>query len=127
MYLIGNILFYITAHPNKPTDIRFFNEKSPNYLEWKAGHDGGSKQTFVVQYRKTTDGYLKYVAVESSNQTIQSCFLENLEPNTEYKLSIYAFNKFGNSSFTKELTILTAGKTYKIEYVTLRNHENFLK
>lgn len=102
-----------------PADIRYLPYKHSIYLEWTAGVDGDGNQTFVVLYRKKMEGDVKYVKLESSRKQIQSCYLENLESNTEYKLRMYAYNKFGNSSFTKEHSIFTRGKISGMN-ITLR-------
>lgn len=78
-------------------------------MEFKPGFDGGSPQTFIVAVRKKTSGEWRRVTVKKSYDSMQSCYIQNLEQGTEYEIRVYAFNKIGNSTVTHDYTVLTKG------------------
>ena len=79
-------------------------------MSWIEKFNGGSEQTFVVQYRpdtstqwiNRTNGF-----PEKRLKNIHIRVVSHLEPKTRYLVRVLAYNKYGSKGFTKEREALT--------------------
>ncbi|CAG2197250.1 unnamed protein product [Mytilus edulis] len=70
---------------------------------WIKSFDGGTRQRFVLMYKKDTDAAWRNESIRTDNVHV----LENLKSDAVYMLRIYSRNDLGDSNFTEPLTIRT--------------------
>lgn len=70
------------------------------------GFDGGTRQHFVLMYKKETDAAWRNESISTDNVHV----LENLKSDALYMLQIYARNDLGDSNCTEPWTIRTFGE-----------------
>lgn len=87
--------------PDKPTDIRLHSGTNYIVVEFQPGFHGGSKQKFILEYRKKLTSHWIRHEIKKSNTLYQRYKIEYLDPSTEFELQMFSQNKQGNSSVTK--------------------------
>ncbi|XP_041372804.1 twitchin-like [Gigantopelta aegis] len=96
-----NIPMNVTAWSNGPHSVS---------VSWIEALNGGSEQTFVVQYRADTISRwtnLAEVILEKGLHTNHTAVISNLQPETRYLVKVLAYNRYGYKGFTKEQEALT--------------------
>ncbi|CAG5131926.1 unnamed protein product, partial [Candidula unifasciata] len=87
-----------TSKPNPPYNIEFVNATSNSItITWKPGFDGGLPQSFRVRYKPVTARGYVYVDVRPFGAT--TFRIKGLELDTEYELTVLAFNDRGESVY----------------------------
>ena len=85
-------------------------------MSWIQESNGGSEQSFFVQYRPDTSSQWinhteSFPEIKQKNTHIR--VVSNLEPKTRYLVRVLAYNKYGSKGFTKEREALTVeGKMF---------------
>ncbi|XP_052073487.1 fasciclin-2-like [Mytilus californianus] len=92
-----NISLVSARVPDEPTNIRLHSTTNQIRVEFKPGFNGGSAQKILIEYRKASAG--PWISLEIRN-LCKPYVIQNLKPNTEYELRMYAINKLGNSTVT---------------------------
>ncbi|XP_041346662.1 nephrin-like [Gigantopelta aegis] len=109
--LVKNLTFDVAGPPNIPSDLKSWSSDPHSVsVAWLEAFNGGSEQTFVVQYRSDTSAQwtnLTEVIPENGVNTIQKAVISNLQPKTIYLVRILAYNRYGYEDFTKEQEALT--------------------
>lgn len=96
------INFTRTSRPDPPVSFKVLNVSSNSVtLKWVPGFDGGLPQSFRIRFRRfaTNEPFL-YSDVFPSNTTTFT--ITPLQPETEFSLSIMAYNSFGESDYTSD-------------------------
>lgn len=96
--------------PDKPTNIRLYAGTNYIVVKFHPGFHGGSKQNFILEYRKKFTGHWISHKIKSSNEFDQSYKIEYLDPSTEFEFRMLSQNKQGNSSVTKIYSKITSGR-----------------
>ncbi|XP_014667088.1 PREDICTED: nephrin-like isoform X1 [Priapulus caudatus] len=101
-----------TSRPDAPYALAVV-DKSFNSVKvtWTPGFDGGLHQAFRVRYRRLDDTaeVYHYVDVYPTNAT--EFLVPGLERNTEYELSVMAYNRLGDSGYQQTaITTKTASE-----------------
>ena len=101
--------------PNIPSDVIAWSDSPYSIsVSWIEECNGGSKQTFVVQYRPdTSTQWINHTEMfpEKGFQKNHTAVISNLEQKTRYLVRVLAYNKYGYHNFPKEQETLTlAGK-----------------
>ncbi|CAF1114272.1 unnamed protein product [Rotaria sordida] len=92
--------------PDIPTQVRITNiSHSSLLISWIPGFDGGSRQTFQIRYRPTTNDRYSYEDVPSNEQSFN---LKNLQLASEYYISVRANNSYHLSEWTDEIKASTS-------------------
>ncbi|CAC5424097.1 unnamed protein product [Mytilus coruscus] len=89
--------------PEKPKGVVIYSSSKYIFLQWQSGLNDGSRQSFIIQYRKRSSSDWEYLKAENSNSTNHSIYILNLEPSTKYEVRMYASNELGNSTYTKRI------------------------
>ena len=79
-------------------------------MSWIEESNGGSEQTFVVQYRlDTSTQWINHTEEfpEKGFQKNHTAVISNLESNTRYLVRVLAYNKYGYQNFTNKQEALT--------------------
>ncbi|XP_041346803.1 Down syndrome cell adhesion molecule-like protein 1 homolog [Gigantopelta aegis] len=109
--LVKNLTLYVAGPPNIPSDLTVWSSDPHSVLvAWIGGFNGGSEQTFVVQYRADRTSQwtnLTNVIPENGVNTIQKAGIPNLQPKTRYLVRVLAYNRYGYEDFTKAQKALT--------------------
>lgn len=102
------MIYCIIDFPESPTNLRTINvSRNSVLIAWNPGFDSGYEQSFRIRYWKASSKVVdpspspqyKYVI---ANNSLNELFITNLEPNTEYQLSISSRNKLGESLMSRE-------------------------
>ncbi|CAC5424091.1 TTN [Mytilus coruscus] len=89
--------------PEKPKSVVINSNSKYIFLQWQSGLNVGSRQSFIIQYRKRSSSAWEYIKAENSNKTNHSIYILNLEPSTKYEVRLYASSELGNSTYTKHI------------------------
>ena len=79
-------------------------------MSWIEESNGGSVQTFVVQYRlDTSKKWINHTEEfsERGDSRNHTAVISNLERKRRYLVRVMAFNKYGYKNFTKEQEAFT--------------------
>ncbi|XP_041372805.1 synaptogenesis protein syg-2-like [Gigantopelta aegis] len=110
-YLVKNLTLDVAGPPNIPSDVAAWSSDSNSIsVAWIEAFNGGSEQTFIVQYREDTTlrwKNLTEVIPENGRGTIQKAVISDLQSNTRYLVRVLAYNKYGYKDFTKEQDVST--------------------
>ncbi|XP_041379190.1 nephrin-like [Gigantopelta aegis] len=109
--LVKNLTLYVAGSPNIPSDLTVWSSDPHSVsVAWIGGFNGGSGQSFVVQYRADRTSQwtnLTDVIPEKGVNTIQKAVIPNLQPKTRYLVRVLAYNIYGYEDFTKAQEALT--------------------
>ncbi|XP_041372797.1 synaptogenesis protein syg-2-like [Gigantopelta aegis] len=109
--LVKNLTLYVAGPPNIPSDLTVWSSDPHSVsVAWIGGFNGGSEQSFVVQYRADRTSQwtnLTDVIPEKDFNTIQKAVIPNLQPKTRYLVRVLAYNRYGHEDFTKAQEALT--------------------
>lgn len=96
------INFTRTSRPDTPISFKVLNVSWNSVtLKWVPGFDGGLPQSFRIRFRRTsTNEPFLYSDVFPSNTTTFT--ITPLTPDTDFSLSIMAYNSFGESEYTSD-------------------------
>lgn len=95
------INFTRTSRPDPPISFKVLNVSAGGVtLKWVPGFDGGLPQSFRIRFRRSSNEPFLYTDVYPSNTTTFT--LSALPSETEYVLSIMAYNSFGESDYTTD-------------------------
>lgn len=108
--ITGHFIFIFIGAPEKPTNIILYSGTNYIVVEFQPGFHGGSKQKFILEYRKKLTRHWISHEIKSSNAFYQRYKIEYLHPSTEFELRMFAQNKQGNSSVTKIYCKFTSGR-----------------
>nr|XP_022320238.1 hemicentin-1-like isoform X2 [Crassostrea virginica] len=92
--------FKIQGPPTAPTDL---SVKCPDVavVVWRPGFDGGSKQTFVLEYSSNQSSWQihrpKLAAAFNEDYSYLRTFVDDISPNTLYFFRVKAHNAFGEA------------------------------
>ena len=106
--------FFYPGKPEQPSNVFFadvsFREAT---LSWTAGFDGGDRQHFTINYKRTIDDKWIIISV-SSDKTLKGTkvyyTLRGLLPKTSYDVVLVAKNRHGSSNVSLHLTTENKGK-----------------
>ncbi|XP_041372808.1 hemicentin-2-like [Gigantopelta aegis] len=109
--LIVNLTLDVAGPPDIPSYVAAWSS-DPNSVSvaWIEAFNGGSEQTFIVQYREDTTlrwGNLTEVILENGRGTIQKAVISDLQSNMRYLVRVLAYNRYGYKDFTEEQEALT--------------------
>ncbi|XP_041372795.1 nephrin-like [Gigantopelta aegis] len=109
--LVKNVTLDVSGSPNIPSALSVWSSDPHSVsVAWLEGFNGGSEQTFLVQYRVDTISRwtnVTEVILEKGVNTIQKAVISNLQPKTRYLVRVLAYNIYGYKGFTKEQETLT--------------------
>ncbi|XP_041346913.1 Down syndrome cell adhesion molecule-like protein Dscam2, partial [Gigantopelta aegis] len=109
--LVKNLTLDVTDPPNIPSDLTVWSSDPHSVsVAWLEEFNGGSEQTFLVQYRADTTQQwtnLTEVILEKGVNTIQKAVISILQPKTRYLVRVLAYNRYGYKGFTEEQETLT--------------------
>ncbi|XP_041379815.1 nephrin-like, partial [Gigantopelta aegis] len=108
--LVVNLTLDVAGPPDVPPDVTAWgNGPHSITVAWVEEFNGGSSQTFTVQYRADTSQWTNLTGVipEKGRNTIQKAFIPNLQPKRRYLMRVLAYNKYGYKGFTDEQEALT--------------------
>lgn len=103
----------ILEKPQPPTIKNVVATIASLQIFWIKSFDGGTRQHFVLLYKKDTD--VDWRSGGQINESISGDnvhVLEDLESDAVYMLRIYARNELGESNCTEPWTIRTLGEPY---------------
>ncbi|CAG0905603.1 unnamed protein product, partial [Darwinula stevensoni] len=95
--------------PGRPTGLRAMDARSRSVvITWDEYPPSSGVQTFVLNHKKTTDGWDegKFVTTEVSSNELDYA-LSSLQPATSYTVRAFARNHLGLSLASEELVFLT--------------------
>ena len=114
VWIIMCSYFMFIGPPDVPSDVKVWSSGSRSIsVSWVEGFNGGSEQTFIVQYRESTSTKWTNIADVFSKLgllTNHTAVISNLEPKTKYLVRVLAYNKVGSNEFTDEKE--AEGKTF---------------
>ncbi|KAK7487590.1 hypothetical protein BaRGS_00021140 [Batillaria attramentaria] len=98
----GSDSFLISLHgtskPDPPYDLQFVNATHKSItIRWKPGFNGGLEQSFRVRYKPTEAR--GYIYVDISPPATTTFTITGLKLDTEYEMTVLAFNNLGESIF----------------------------
>ncbi|KAH3797283.1 hypothetical protein DPMN_150861 [Dreissena polymorpha] len=103
--------FHYTQHLQNQTTVTFY---------WLPGDNGGSVQTFIIEYKTTGSQVWEQLSVvENTSTPLMNASVDNLSTGTEYQARIFARNKFGASYATDTITFLTPASTTRATHQSL--------
>ncbi|XP_033758920.1 uncharacterized protein LOC117341183 [Pecten maximus] len=115
----GRINFSVEAQgkPNPPYEgIAICPSADQAILSWKSAFDGGSTQTFVVGKRIRTQGIFaidrQLDTPDPGQHRTAIISISGLTAGTQYFFVVFAVNKFGNSTFERDVNCTT--QVYKV-------------
>ena len=90
---------FYSGPPTTPTDL---SVECPDaaVVAWKPGFDGGSEQTFVIEYSSNQSSWQTHrpkLAAASLNEDYLRTFVNDISSNTLYFFRIKAHNAFGEA------------------------------
>ena len=96
------INFTRTSRPDPPLSFKVLNVSAGSVtLKWVPGFDGGLPQSFRIRFRRySSNEPFLYSDVFPSNTTTFT--ISSLPSETEFVLSIMAYNSFGESEYTSD-------------------------
>ncbi|XP_064424709.1 protein turtle homolog B [Latimeria chalumnae] len=99
-------LTVIGTSPHAPANIHVTVSMTSANVSWEPSYDGGYEQTFSVWVKRAQFGPHDWLSLPvSAGQTW--LFVEGLEPETAYQLSVLAQNKMGTGPFSEVITVNT--------------------
>ncbi|XP_033758219.1 titin-like [Pecten maximus] len=126
----GRINFSVEAQgkPNPPYEgIAICPSADQAILSWKSAFDGGSTQTFVVGKRIRTQGIFvidrQLDTPDPGQHRTAIISISGLTAGTQYFFVVFAVNKFGNSTFERDVNCTTQGTVFNIFFLFLSYHE----
>ncbi|XP_041378789.1 uncharacterized protein LOC121391117, partial [Gigantopelta aegis] len=109
--LVKNLTLDVAGPPNIPSDVAAWSSDSNSIsVAWIEAFNGGSEQTFIVQYREDTTLWwrnLTEIILENGRGTIQKAVISDLQSNMRYLVRVLAYNRYGYKDFTEEQEALT--------------------
>ena len=106
----------VIGPPEAPRGVRVISIASKMVnVTWKAGHDGGSLQTFRIVWTNTDSKESVSFStpfVDHKPGTTMNFTVNGLKPANSYSLSVYSMTNYSNGSETasKEIFFTTTGK-----------------
>ena len=80
-------------------------------VHWRPGFDGGSPQTFTIQYNGNGRTWtINMIASHNPYQVITERVTEGIQPDTSYTFTTWAANVYGTSDRVVWESIVTPGK-----------------
>ena len=103
-----NIIIF-PGPPLKPDDFHIIDVTAVSIrVQWTTGFNGGLHQTFTIRYTNVATGdTMEKSGIEDtgagSGQIMTEDITDSIEPQTEYKLQIFAINSQGKTSGDMEI------------------------
>ncbi|WAR29140.1 hypothetical protein MAR_002708, partial [Mya arenaria] len=93
-------------------------------VSWKGGSNGGSRQTFQVEYTIVEPNKeVFHASVEDTEQENENATLTQLSSNTEYTVKMTSSNIHGTSGYTDEINFRTMQDTTRSEQDVYSHYE----
>jgi hypothetical protein len=113
--IVGTGLFgpAIPAIPDRPTDLRITNVADRKItVSWRDRSD--NERGFLIRFRGERAGFGDHTGTKSVDRNNTSASLDRLHSNTEYTISIAAFNAGGQSPFTGAVQATTPARSISV-------------
>lgn len=111
IFIVYSTLIACITNSDKPQPPRItdvISETESLRVLWIKQFDGGTRQHFVLQYKKDTDDDWRGVGpIKDSTRRIEVHILNNLKSNSVYLLRLFAKNQLGTSNYTDIWTVRT--------------------
>ncbi|XP_041373811.1 synaptogenesis protein syg-2-like [Gigantopelta aegis] len=108
---VVNLTLDVAGPPNIPMNVTAWSNGPHSVsVSWIEEFNGGSNQTFLIQYRADTTSQwtnLTKQFPEKVLHTNHTAVISNLQPETRYLVRVLAYNRYGYKGFTKEQEALT--------------------
>ena len=106
---------YYSGPPTTPTDL---SVECPDVavVVWRPGFDGGSEQTFVIEYSSNQSLWQTHrpkLAADSLKEDYLRTFVNDISPNTLYFFRIKAHNAFGEAVSESDVNCTRQSKKYQ--------------
>ncbi|XP_052785964.1 uncharacterized protein LOC128221390 [Mya arenaria] len=99
------------GRPSMPSEFAIVAGSATHFsvvVSWKGGSNGGSRQTFQVEYTiAEPNKEVFHVSVEDTEQENENATLTQLSSNTEYTVKMTSSNIHGTSGYTDEINFRT--------------------
>ncbi|XP_041373613.1 synaptogenesis protein syg-2-like [Gigantopelta aegis] len=109
--LVVNLTLHLAGPPNIPMNVTAWSNGPHSVsVSWIEEFNGGSNQTFLIQYRADTTSQWTNLTEEFPEKVLHTnhtAVISNLQPETRYLVRVLAYNKYGYKGFTKEQEALT--------------------
>ncbi|XP_037082277.1 nephrin-like isoform X2 [Pollicipes pollicipes] len=109
------------SSPDPPTGLKVVNVSHDTAtLSWSPGFDGGLLQMYRIRYSEANGGdEFHYKDVQPANISVFT--VAGLQPSSQYSVSVMAYNKLGDSGFSRDEIRLKTSGTPPVGYVTDRD------
>ncbi|XP_041379401.1 nephrin-like [Gigantopelta aegis] len=114
--LVVNLTLHLAGPPNIPMNVTAWSNGPHSVsVSWIEEFNGGSNQTFLIQYRADTTSQRTNLTKQFPEKRLHinhTAVISNLQPETRYLVWVLAYNKYGYKGFTEghEALTLAAGE-----------------